>query len=426
MVRKSCLFLIFIKFYPDCFVKILYITYDGLTDVLGRSQVIPYLLGLSALGHKIHVISFEKKHNSVSDKNEVTHLLQSANIQWSSLTFRTSPPWISKFSDIIQIRQKARQLHLLHRFDIVHCRSYIAALAGLDLKTKYNVKFVFDMRGFWANERIEGYIWNLDNPFYRVIYHYFKKKEKLFFRYADAVISLTYNGKQVIRELFGKSVHDKTTVIPCCVDTDLFRMDGIDHSLLLKTKKDLNIGEKDFVISYLGSTGTWYMTGEMMLFFSRLQKKYTHAKFLFITTDDEHTLKKKSLEYGISEDSIRVIPAQRKDVPFYLALSHVSIFFIRPVFSKKASSPTKQAEILSMGIPLICNAGVGDTDRIMADEKAGIVIKDFSDAEFDHAIEKIDHLLSLDRDQIRQKAIDSFNLKTGIEAYHGIYQSFQN
>ncbi|MFW5757290.1 MAG: glycosyltransferase [Bacteroidota bacterium] len=405
-------------------MKVLYITYDGLTDVLGRSQVIPYLLGLSGLGHEIHVISFEKKHNSVSDKNEVTQLLETANIQWSSLTFRTSPPWISKFYDIVQIRRKSKHLHLENQFDIVHCRSYIAALAGLDLKIKYNIRFVFDMRGFWANERIEGYIWNLDNPVYRIIYHYFKKKEKLFFRYADAVISLTYNGKQVIRELFGKSVHDKTTVIPCCVDTNLFSMDGIDHSLLLQFRKEMNIGDKDFVISYLGSTGTWYMTGEMMLFFKRLQNKYAHAKFLFITTDDEHALKKKSAEYGISDDSMRVVAAQRKDVPKYLALSQVSIFFIRPVFSKKASSPTKQAEILSMGIPLICNAGVGDTDSIMADEKAGIVIKDFSDKEFDHAIQKIDHLLSLDREQIRQKALDSFNLKTGIDTYHGIYQSF--
>lgn len=404
-------------------MKVLYITYDGLTDVLGRSQVIPYLLGLAALGHQIHVISCEKMHNSFTEKKEVSQLLETAGIEWIALNFRTTPPWISKFSDIINIRRKAKLLHQQHHYHIVHCRSYIAALAGLDLKLQYNVRFVFDMRGFWANERVEGYIWNLQNPVFRILYNYFKKKEKLFFKHADDVVSLTYNGKQVIRELFGKCVHDKTTVIPCCVDTDLFCLDNIDPSSLLQTKKELNIGEQDFVISYLGSTGTWYMTGEMMSFFQRLQKTYPQAKFLFITTDDEQVLRKKASEYGISEDSIRVIPATRNEVPFYLALSQVSIFFIRPVFSKKASSPTKQAEILSMGIPLICNAGVGDTDRIMTDEKAGIVIRDFSNAEFDHAIEKIDYLLSLNRDQIRQKALDSFNLQMGIASYHHIYQN---
>ena len=31
-----------------------------MTDPLGQSQVLPYLKGLSALGHQFHLISFEK------------------------------------------------------------------------------------------------------------------------------------------------------------------------------------------------------------------------------------------------------------------------------------------------------------------------------------------------------------------------------
>jgi hypothetical protein len=48
-----------------------------------------------------------------------------------------------------------------------------------------------------------------------------------------------------------------------------------------------------------------------------------------------------------------------------ISLFDTSIFFIRPTYSKKASSPTKQGEIMAMGIPLICNYGVGDTDEIV-------------------------------------------------------------
>lgn len=42
-------------------MKILYLTYDGLSDPLGQSQVIPYIVGLSKRGHKIVVLSSEKK-----------------------------------------------------------------------------------------------------------------------------------------------------------------------------------------------------------------------------------------------------------------------------------------------------------------------------------------------------------------------------
>jgi hypothetical protein len=40
---------------------ILYITYDGLTDFLGQSQVLPYILGLEEKGYRFSILSFEKK-----------------------------------------------------------------------------------------------------------------------------------------------------------------------------------------------------------------------------------------------------------------------------------------------------------------------------------------------------------------------------
>ena len=41
--------------------KILFLSYDGMTDPLGQSQVIPYLEGLSKSGYGITILSFEKK-----------------------------------------------------------------------------------------------------------------------------------------------------------------------------------------------------------------------------------------------------------------------------------------------------------------------------------------------------------------------------
>jgi hypothetical protein len=55
---------------------ILYISYDGMTDPLGESQVIPYLEGLSKLGHRIYILSFEKKNRFILHSNRIKNKLQ--------------------------------------------------------------------------------------------------------------------------------------------------------------------------------------------------------------------------------------------------------------------------------------------------------------------------------------------------------------
>ncbi|MBW6480179.1 MAG: glycosyltransferase [Bacteroidales bacterium] len=406
-------------------MKILYISYDGMTDALGRSQVIPYLLGLSTKGYTIHIISCEKKTVSKAERDYVAEILRKNKIHWHPLSFSSQPPFLSKVIDVVKIKKKSLELQQKESFNIVHCRSYIAALAGLELKRKHKVKFVFDMRGFWADERIDGKIWNLKNPIYKIIYNYFKKKEKWFFNHADSIVSLTQNGKIVIEEIFGEEIARKATVIPCCVDTELFSREKVSESQIRELKQSLGLPADSFVLSYLGSVGTWYLLDEMLLFFKKLKSRFPDARFLFISGDEPSHIKRKAGETGIDPDDIIVARASRENVPAYLSLSDASIFFIKPVFSKKASSPTKQAEIMSMGIPVICNSGVGDTDLIFAGNDVGLVLKDFSETVMERGIGELDGLLKLDPVQIRNKAIKLFNLDDGVEKYHSIYNTIQ-
>ena len=89
-----------------------------------------------------------------------------------------------------------RQLHKKYGLSLIHCRSYISALIGLSFKKKKRyLLFVFDMRGFWADERVDGGLWNLDNLLYRWVYNFFKKKEQSFLLYSDHSVSLTHAGK---------------------------------------------------------------------------------------------------------------------------------------------------------------------------------------------------------------------------------------
>src|SRR4051812_24141445 len=247
-------------------VRILYITYDGLTDPLGRSQVLPYLVGLAAHGHRITILSCEKPERMDKDGQQIRKLCDAAGIRWHPLRYHKSPPVLSSAIDAALLKRAAVELHRANRFEIVHCRSYIPASAGLNLKSRFGVKFLFDMRGFWPDEKVEGNNWNLANPLYRLVYRHFKRLESRLLRGADHIISLTQAGKDQL--LTRPELADDpapVTVIPCCVDFDHF---PLARATSRETaRKRLGIGDDESVLLYLGSLGSWYMLDEMLDFF---------------------------------------------------------------------------------------------------------------------------------------------------------------
>jgi glycosyltransferase involved in cell wall biosynthesis len=390
-----------------------------MTDPLGQSQVIPYLKCLAEKGHHFHLISCEKFSTVSKEFDYIKSQLREVNIEWHPLQYTSNPPVISTLADLGRIKKTAKQIIKKNPIDIVHCRSYISALAGLSLKKQFGLKFIFDMRGFWANERVDGKIWNLKNPLYKIIYTYFKKKEKQFLLNADYVITLTENAKEEILKWKLTEHSIPIQVIPCCADLDLFNRNYVDGKLISEWKKKLTIQGSDFVLSYLGSIGTWYMLDEMLDFFKLLLSKNNKAKFLFITPDSSRQIMERARFKDIPSDKIIIQKASRTEVPELLSLSQFSIFFIKPVFSKKASSPTKMGEVMGMGIPIICNKGIGDIDRILSAD--GFIINEFCDKEYYRIIENINHSYQIDTQEIRSTAMKYFSLTDGIEKYDYVY-----
>src|SRR4051794_33753405 len=147
--------------------RVLYITYDGLTDPLGRSQILPYLVRLAKRGHHFTILSCEKPARMDKDGVAIRKLCDDAGIEWRPLSYHKRPPILSAAVDAETLRRVALRMQRRKAFDIVHCRSYIPARAGLALRQRCGVKFLFDMRGFWPDEKVEGNNWDLRNPLYK-------------------------------------------------------------------------------------------------------------------------------------------------------------------------------------------------------------------------------------------------------------------
>jgi hypothetical protein len=191
--------------------RVVYVSYDGAGEPLGRSQVLAYLTRL-ARDCDITLISFEKDHES---RPETARLLSDAGIAWQPLSYHKRPPVLSTAWDVLRGARALRRACRRTDADIVHVRSYVPALIALAARSPRRYRFLFDIRGFWADERVEGSLWPVGGRLYRMA----KRWERRFFAEADAVVTLTEASVPAIRELGATA---PVTVIPTCAEVDRF------------------------------------------------------------------------------------------------------------------------------------------------------------------------------------------------------------
>lgn len=399
-------------------MNVLYLTYDGLTDPVGQSQILKYLVPLAELGYSFHIISFEKPAKFKLLGQEVQVELDRFNITWTPLNFTSSPPILSKIWDRVKFKAEAQKYCLKHSPDIVHCRSYAAAEVGEFLKQKFQSKFLFDMRGFWADEKADAGTWNRSNWFWERVYKFYKSKEKSFVVNSDHIVSLTKAGEDEMRTWsFYSDV--PISVIPCCANMEHF---SLTDETKKQTARDLvKIPQDAFVVSYLGSIGAWYMFEEMLDFYSALKAKNKESWFLIVSNAKYDFVWDKIKNHMSDYSKIVVLNSSYSDVPKYMYASDVSLSFVKPVYSKISSSPIKNGEILSMGIPLVMS-DIGDAS-LLSNEEGCMVCSEFSKDAYDEIVDVLLHPdSSVASKNIRQVAHKFFRLDAGVEKYSSIYK----
>lgn len=403
--------------------KILFISYDGLTDPLGQSQIIPYLAGLTKYNYEFTILSCDKSKAYKKNKEYVEKLIAPYSVKWVSIPYHKNPPVLSSIFDFYQLKRKVKALHKKEKFDMVHTRPGVPTLVALWLKKKYGIKFLNDVRGFWADERVDGGMWNLKNPLFKKIYSFFKEHEYECLELGDYTTCLTYHAKNEMHTW--KNISNQPIpieVIPCSVDIELFNPENINSAVREEYKAELGIKDEDFIVSYLGSIGGWYLTDEMMQFCKTLLTKIPKTKFLFISPHRHEIIIDAAKKYNIPADRIIVKKGMRHEVPVLLSLSHYSLFFIKPCYSKISSSPTKHAEIMAMGIPIITNAGVGDVEEITCKYNAGIVLRSLNAEEYEKAATLVARGKNFNKEEIIAGAKEYYDLETAIQKYLSVYK----
>jgi hypothetical protein len=397
-------------------INILYITYDGLTDPLGQSQILPYLTKIANKNIYVDILSFEKKITFLSTTKKVKDKISSSNIKWIPLFYIKNPPIFSTLVDLIKAHVSSKKLFKNSSYDIVHCRGYIPSIIGLHMKKKYNVKLIFDMRGWWPDEKKESGHW--DNKIFKVIYNYFKKKEIQLFSNSDKIISLTTAGKIEITKN-NWSTSDKIGVIPTCVDFDNFPL--FNEETRDQTRKKLNIKLNAKVLVYSGSMGGNYDIKEFSLIFKSFINLSLSNRILIVSKTPKEFILNKLTANKLDTSRVIIIESEFSNVYKYLQASDLGLILYKKAFSTLGRSPTKLGEYWASGIPALSLKGIGDLDFINKKYPFGLeLLEDFNNIDLQKPLQKIFSKSNIEN--LRNAAKEYYHIDKGINFYSNIYE----
>src|SRR5262245_11248689 len=137
-------------------MKVLYVSYNGLAEPLGRSQVVPYVAGLSEAGHSFTVVSFEKRASATTLAPAEVQALLPARTHWIPPHYHQRPTVPATAWDVVNGTLRSWGVG---RPDLVHARGTVSALVAHAAARLHRAPWLFDVRGLLAQEYVDAGHW---------------------------------------------------------------------------------------------------------------------------------------------------------------------------------------------------------------------------------------------------------------------------
>jgi glycosyltransferase involved in cell wall biosynthesis len=404
-------------------MRALYISHNGMLEGLGRSQVLSYLRGLARTGIEFDLLSYELPSASDDELAALKTELLAEGIRYLPLRRSIGAPLSVKVAESARGVGRALMTALARRPAIVHGRSYLpTAIADLVATVVPRAKLVFDCRGMLGDEYVDAGYWTRDRLEYRLL----KRYETRAFGRAEGVVVLTNALRRWIEEhgWFGRRTH--VEAIPCCVDTNAF---DYRPEARARLRRELGWEDDALVLVYAGSLGSWYREDELARFAGIVRRRSSSpVKFLLLTAAKSDELVGFLRREGFDEASAAVRRVRPEEMPSWLSTADAGLSFIKSCFSKKGSSPTKVAEYLACGLPVVLNGDIGDQADLASERDACVVLGSYAEDELTRAADRIAALAAAPIDErvrrSRRVAAEHFGLeRVGVARYERLYRS---
>ena len=410
--------------------RALYVCYFGLREPLVQTQVLPYIREVKKLRNvEMEILTFEPELKTSWTEEEISETLENLadeGITWHFLPYHKTPSVPMTIYDVLNGARLIRRLISERNIDLLHARVHIPALMAV-LARKFssgNPKVLFDIRGFFPEEYTDAGRWKENGWLYRAV----KRVERWLLKESDGFVVLTHKAKEI---LFPEAKEERVDglgrpveVIPCCVDLNRFDIDL--GSMRKQFREKIGAREDQLVVVYVGSFGGFYLTEETIDFYRIAKQKNKDAFALILTQSDPDMVTSSLKQAGYGEEDYFIQKVPPGEIPGYLSAADFSLSFIKPSYSKLASSPTKNAEYLACGLPIVLNDKIGDSTSTIRGNNVGVIIDSFGDDELTAAF---DEVMTLKSDatlveKCKEVAVDTYDLVTvGGKRYQRIYRN---
>lgn len=385
--------------------------------------MLPYLRQLASGGLRVSLLTFEPTFRRSWTYDQISAeaaALKAEGITWYRLGYHKRPSLPATLYDIARGTWKILRIMRSARVNVLHARNHVPALMCAIAKRLKGGQLVFDIRGFMPEEYTDAGVWPENGYLYRGL----KRVERHLFKVSDAFVLLTEKAREIVfpgctdTDALGRPIE----VIPCCVDFERFRAfepaarEALRAELVLTGRR---------VIVYVGSFGGWYMIDEMTEFMAAAHKQDPTTFSMILTQTPQKDVVEKMTGLGIASKDFSVARVHPEQVPRYLNAADIAVSFIRPSYSKQSSSPTKIAEYLASGLPIVCNSGVGDLDKLIEENRAGVLLSKFTAEVYLQALLDVDSLRheAGRGERLRAVARKEFDLAgVGRTRYRRLYQ----
>jgi hypothetical protein len=362
---------------------LVYLTVDSISEGVGSSQVEPLLRKIAAEGLKVKLINFEK----VSPSSLAQDTLRKSGIEWQYFDFLNHGLGQG-------IKRVSRLAKAVPDTSLIHGRSELGALAGI---MSGRAPVLWDVRSLWASQREFLSASQIQKSLYKSL----KIVENVCSFNSSGLSTLT---RAVVPILESRhfSLPSERIVVPTNVDLKLF--------------KAVKYFPKAIKALFSGTYNDYYdlsLSSRFLRELSCLSKVDVHWA---------RPRESKPTNLGTIESSVFV--ASQREMPNIIPEYSfgMSVCKLDAGPSLSAAMPTKAAEFLACGRPIVINEGLGDLPEIIREFNIGVVLDGSTRSLLEGSVEMLDLLGDKSTPaRCRIAAEKYFDLDAGVKKYLSIY-----
>jgi hypothetical protein len=389
----------------------LYVSAEGILDPLGFSQVFRVVSGLAARGRRYVLLTMERP-DRLARRERVEHLrsaLAALDVEWSILPFRAGGGRAAA-ENLARLVTESFRLIRRHRVRLVHARAYHGATVGLAARAALGVPYLFDARGYWIDERAEEGRQFASARSYRLG----KAFERTLYQRASGIVTLTALQAEDLRAgRVGRLGPVPIEVITTTADFDEFKIERGPRPAALAPLGDGPL------LGWIGSFNGSYLL-EPSLALMRAFLAMRHAGGVVFITAQQEQARAFAGRAGLDAARVVVCEVPHHDMPRWVPHLDACALFLKSSFAKRASMPTKLAELLAAGVAPIHFGCNDEVSRWVKETGSGISLPDLEPESIERAARSIvprDAARAAILDRARLLAAPHFSLSGAIERY---------